>query len=129
LLIDCEEDRTLRAVIVGMLGRWNGEAVRTSAEAQASPSFARGFGVGRSRRLLGLSPYIEQRGFRLDWTGMTTLTTERGQGGIMSDDHTHSPEPESSSLAGYAAIKYTAIVIIVLAILAFLAWYIVPAFD
>ena len=46
----------------------------------------------------------------------------------MSDDHTHSPEPESSSLTGYAAIKYTAIVIIVLAILAFLAWYIVPAF-
>jgi len=39
----------------------------------------------------------------------------------MSDDHTHSPEPESSSLAGYAAIKYTAILIIVLAILAFLA--------
>jgi hypothetical protein len=36
---------------------------------------------------------------------------------------------ESSSLAGYAAIKYTAIVIIVLAILAFLAWYIVPKFS
>jgi hypothetical protein len=54
---------------------------------------------------------------------------------IMSDDHIHSPEhslspePESSSLTGYAAIKYTAIVIIVLAILAFLAWYIVPAFH
>ena len=47
----------------------------------------------------------------------------------MIDDHTHSQEPESSSLAGYAAIKYTAIVIIVLAILAFLAWYVVPAFD
>jgi hypothetical protein len=44
----------------------------------------------------------------------------------MTDDHTHSPEPESSSLAGYAAIKYTAIVIIVLAILAFIAWYIIP---
>jgi hypothetical protein len=37
--------------------------------------------------------------------------------------------PISSGLPGYAAIKYTAIVIIVLAILAFLAWYIVPAFD
>jgi hypothetical protein len=48
---------------------------------------------------------------------------------IMSDDHTHSAEPESSGLAGYAAIKYTAMVIIVLAILAFLAWYIVPAFN
>jgi hypothetical protein len=47
----------------------------------------------------------------------------------MSEDHTQSPEPESSGLAGYAAIKYTAIVIIVLAILAFLAWYVVPAFD
>jgi hypothetical protein len=46
----------------------------------------------------------------------------------MSVDHTHSPEPESG-LTGYAAIKYTAIVIIVLAILAFLAWYIIPAFD
>jgi magnesium-transporting ATPase (P-type) len=47
----------------------------------------------------------------------------------MSDDHIHSPEPESSGLTGYAAIKYTAIVIIVLAILAFLTWYIMPAFD
>jgi hypothetical protein len=47
----------------------------------------------------------------------------------MRDDHTHIPEPESSGLAGYAAIKYTAIVIIVLAILAFLAWYVMPAFD
>jgi hypothetical protein len=47
----------------------------------------------------------------------------------MGDDHSHSPEPESSGLAGYAAIKYTAIVIIVLAILVFLAWYIIPAFD
>jgi hypothetical protein len=44
----------------------------------------------------------------------------------VSDDHTHSPEPESSGLAGYAAIKYTAIVIIVYA---FLAWYIVPKFN
>jgi hypothetical protein len=47
----------------------------------------------------------------------------------MSEEHTLSPEPESSGLTGYAAIKYTAIVIIVLAILAFLAWYIVPAFH
>ena len=42
--------------------------------------------------------------------------------------HEHEPEP-GSGLTGYAAIKYTAIVIIVLAILAFLAWYVVPAFD
>ena len=47
----------------------------------------------------------------------------------MSDDHTHGPEPESSGLAGYAAIKYSAIVIIVLAILAFIGWYLIPAFD
>jgi hypothetical protein len=43
--------------------------------------------------------------------------------------HTHSPEvrePEGSGLVGYAAIKYAAIVIIVLSILAFLAWYVIP---
>jgi hypothetical protein len=43
--------------------------------------------------------------------------------------HAHDPapvEPERDSWTGYAAIKYTAIVIIVLAILAFLAWYVVP---
>jgi hypothetical protein len=60
---------------------------------------------------------------------MTPSITERGPGGFMSEEHTHSPEPESSGLAGYAAIKYTAIVIIVLAILAFLAWYVIPAFN
>jgi hypothetical protein len=42
--------------------------------------------------------------------------------------HEHDPEP-GSGMTGFAAIKYTAIVIIVLAILAFLAWYIIPAFD
>ena len=47
----------------------------------------------------------------------------------MTDDHTHSPEPEASGLTGYAAIKYAAIVIIVLAILAFVAWVIIPAFN
>lgn len=46
--------------------------------------------------------------------------------------HTHEPtmvhEPENSGgLVGFAAIKYTAIVIIVLAILAFLGWYVLPA--
>ena len=42
-----------------------------------------------------------------------------------SEEHTHSPEvrePEGSGLVGYAAIKYAAIVVIVLAILAFVAW-------
>ena len=47
----------------------------------------------------------------------------------MSHGFTDSPEPESSGLAGYAAIKYSAIVIIVLAILAFIAWYVIPAFN
>ena len=40
--------------------------------------------------------------------------------------HDHDPvEPDRGSLTGYAGIKYTAIVIIVLAILAFLAWVII----
>jgi cell division septal protein FtsQ len=46
-----------------------------------------------------------------------------------SEERTHSPEvrePEGNGLVGYAAIKYTAIVVIVLAILAFVAWYILP---
>ena len=47
----------------------------------------------------------------------------------MSTYHSHeptTPEPESG-WTGFAAIKYTAIVVIVLAILAFLAWYVLPA--
>jgi hypothetical protein len=42
--------------------------------------------------------------------------------------HTHEPasppstEPDSGGWAGYAAIKYTALVIIVLAIIGFLVW-------
>jgi hypothetical protein len=46
--------------------------------------------------------------------------------------HEHVPvepvpvEPDRGSLTGYAAIKHAAIVIIVLAILAFLAWYVIP---
>ncbi|MGH2637532.1 MAG: hypothetical protein ACRDHU_15485 [Actinomycetota bacterium] len=42
--------------------------------------------------------------------------------------HVHEPSvrEESDGLVGYAAIKYTAIVVIVLAILAFLAWYVLP---
>jgi hypothetical protein len=44
------------------------------------------------------------------------------------DHHTHdSPvREESDGIVGYAAIKYTAVVVIVLAILAFIAWYILP---
>jgi hypothetical protein len=53
----------------------------------------------------------------------------------MSDPyrHTHEVEPvpvrepeTGNDLVGFAAIKYTAIVVIVLAILAFLAWYVLP---
>ncbi|HEY7659851.1 MAG TPA: hypothetical protein VIC58_04560 [Actinomycetota bacterium] len=44
-----------------------------------------------------------------------------------SYEHEHG-EPDRGSLTGYAAIKYTAIVVIVLAILAFLAWYVIPKF-
>jgi hypothetical protein len=46
--------------------------------------------------------------------------------------HTHETttpvvrETENDGLVGFAAIKYTAIVVIVLAILAFLALYILP---
>jgi hypothetical protein len=51
------------------------------------------------------------------------------------EPHTHEPVHEpvrepirepGNGLVGYAAIKYAAIVIIVLAILAFLAWYVLP---
>jgi len=50
----------------------------------------------------------------------------------MSDRYDYEPHhvtnepPDHGSWTGYAAIKYSAIVIIVLAILAFLAWYVVP---
>jgi hypothetical protein len=44
------------------------------------------------------------------------------------EQHVHEPGTGDGGLTGYAAIKYTAIVIIVLAILAFLAWYIIPKF-
>jgi cell division septal protein FtsQ len=56
-------------------------------------------------------------------------TTKEERMTYSEERHTHSPEvrePEGSGLVGYAAIKYAAIVIIVLAILAFLAWYIIP---
>ena len=45
----------------------------------------------------------------------------------MSYSHGHDPEPaeDRGSATGYAAIKYPAIIIIVLAILAFLAWLII----
>lgn len=46
----------------------------------------------------------------------------------VEDRHTREPVEPGSSLTGYAAIKYTAIVVIVLSILAFLAWYVLPRF-
>ena len=43
-------------------------------------------------------------------------------------DETPARDPEGGSgLVGYAAIKYTAIVVIVIAILVFLGWYLIPA--
>ena len=45
------------------------------------------------------------------------------------DPHVHERSPvheDSNGVVGYAAIKYTAIVVIVLAILAFIAWYVLP---
>ena len=51
----------------------------------------------------------------------------------MSPEHHHHDEPAprdpegGSGLVGYAAIKYIAIVAIVLAILVFLALYLIPA--
>ena len=54
----------------------------------------------------------------------------------MAPEHHHheddmpARDPEGGSgLVGYAAIKYVAIVAIVLAILVFLALYVIPAFD
>ena len=43
------------------------------------------------------------------------------------DPHYSDPEPEHPGLVGYAAIKYTAIVIVVIAILGFIACYLIPA--
>ena len=41
----------------------------------------------------------------------------------MAQSHTHEPvEPDQGNITGYAAIKYTALVIIVLAIIGFLVW-------
>jgi hypothetical protein len=62
-----------------------------------------------------------------------TVAVSVTKGGTMSE-HYHEPaheparvqEPESNSLVGYAAIKYVAIVVIVLAILGFLAFYVLP---
>ena len=44
----------------------------------------------------------------------------------MTEPHSHEPaDPDRGSPTGYAAIKYPAIIIIVLLILGFLAWLIV----
>jgi hypothetical protein len=62
--------------------------------------------------------------------GTSSTTSRRSPVTHHDEFHTHEPpvrEPESSGgLVGYAAIKYTAIVVIVLAILAFLAFYVIP---
>ena len=56
------------------------------------------------------------------------LATSKGVPFMAYEPHAHEPapvDPDRGSLAGYAAIKYTAIVIVVLAIIAFLAWVII----
>jgi hypothetical protein len=57
------------------------------------------------------------------------ITTDRTTKGaaVMAyqPEHTHEPapaDPDRGSATGYAAIKYTAIIIIVLAIIGFLVW-------
>ena len=47
----------------------------------------------------------------------------------MSHGFTGSPEPESSGLSGVAAVKYLALVAILLAILAFVVWYLIPVMS
>ena len=50
---------------------------------------------------------------------------------MYEDRHIHEdpvePDSRSNGLVGYAAIKYAAIVVIVLAILGFIAFYLIPA--
>jgi hypothetical protein len=53
-----------------------------------------------------------------------------GEMSMQPEHHHHDEpvrEPEGGGLVGYAAIKYVAIVAIVLAILVFLAMYLIPA--
>ena len=48
------------------------------------------------------------------------------------EPHAHEPapvEPDRGSITGYAAIKYTAMVIIVLAIIGFLVWALTQFFT
>jgi hypothetical protein len=61
-------------------------------------------------------------------TGIRARTRLKTRGGAdqLTDQRDPIQEPESNSLVGYAAIKYAAIVIIVLSILAFIAWYVLP---
>ena len=64
---------------------------------------------------------IYQRGNRLQ--------QRKGMEGAMAyEPHSHDSgpvEPDRGSLTGYAAIKYTALVIIVLAVILFLAWVLI----
>lgn len=64
-------------------------------------------------------------------TGEVKAEEGGGEGELPEERHTQEPplvhESDSSGgLVGFAAIKYTAIVVIVLAILAFLGWYVLP---
>lgn len=80
-------------------------------------------------------PRLRQKVFRLgpgfEVVFAGTYTTTEGRFVMSEPQHQASPEEPDSShgLVGFAAIKYTAIVVIVLAILAFIAWYLIPLFT
>jgi hypothetical protein len=84
----------------------------------------------RAERATSFVHFCETAAWRVGVAGKSSSARPTKEMEPMSDEfHSHPVEPESSGLAGYAAIKYTAIVIVVLAILAFLAWYLIPAFK
>jgi hypothetical protein len=88
---------------------------------------ARGTNAPRARHAALHPEALQFDHFRADKLFPVGVMTEtEGRCGPMTDQQDPIQEPESNSLVGYAAIKYTAIVIIVLSILAFLAWYVVP---
>jgi cobalamin biosynthesis Mg chelatase CobN len=84
------------------------ERVREAADRDASDRFAARAHAGRKRR-------VARRGRRIRWHTRTTTRTARRR------------SPTRGSPATRRS-KYTAIVVMVLAIMAFLAWYVIPKF-
>jgi hypothetical protein len=105
-----------------------GELAEASRRERATPAK----GMGKWRPALHIDRLSQRTRFRSvrPWN-LFQERIPRLRRVVMSTYHTHqpvTPEPESR-WTGYAAVKYTAIVVIVLAILAFLAWYVIPAFG